>query len=237
MTSLRFISLITIIFFCTEALSISDLYRLGFENRLLQSEYQLALTSKIYTLFDLTHKRVQIKAKGILLKELMIEKFDLWGAPIPPKPFTIRNKATFLKPKRIKIRPGNDREAFASEMKFWGIEEMPTRYRLDLNDEVHLSVRPNVRGWIPSLLTLGSNLKSYVITRPTGMLWNGLRKKPYTELTLYLSPEDARALYWSISEGSSCIIHAFPFPISELRGRELSPYRQQALHGGSNILP
>jgi len=239
MALLRLIPLLIILFLSAEALSLSDLFRLIYENRLLKSEYQLARTSHIYTLFDLVNKRVKIKAKGIILKELAIEEFDLWGMPIQPKPLTLRKKASFLKPKKLRVKPMENLKDSPTEIKFLGIEDMPTAYRLNMDDEIYIFIRPKGTGWVSGFLTLVYNIKSTLISRPIGMLWNGLHKKPYTELNISLSPEDARSLYWVLTEGASCIIYVLPSPTSDLRTQGWSPYRRLALLGESDtpLLP
>ena len=39
------------------------------------------------------------------------------------------------------------------------------------------------------------------------MLWYTLRGKPYTAIDMVLDKNDARAIYWSLSEGSGAIIY------------------------------
>lgn len=210
MHSSRFIFLFIILFFSMEAASATEIQRLMQENRLLKSEYQLARTSQIYILFDLVGKKVQMKARGILLKELPVEKFNLWGASVQPAPLILRKKATLLKPKRIRIKPKKNNEDTSSDIQVFEVEDMPVRYRLDFDNGIHLYIRPKPEGVRSGILTLFSHLKSYGVTMPLGTLWNALGKKTFTELNIYLSPEDARALYWAMPEGSPCVIYAFP---------------------------
>jgi len=67
-------------------------------------------------------------------------------------------------------------------------------------------VKPKSTGVISTLFNLIASLKSYLITRPLGTLWNGLRRQNFTEIVLVLNENDARSLYWSFQEGFQCII-------------------------------
>lgn len=214
MLQIRIILISLILFLGIEATSAQEIYRLAQENEFLKSELQIARTPQIYTLFDLDHKKAQIKAKGVLLKELPIEKFSHWGSMIQPKPITLKNKTTLLKPKRKKIKPKENDEEDFDEVQSLGIEEMPVRYRLDLDKGIYLYIRPKPQGGLSKLLALFSYLKSYGFTRPIGGLINTLRQKPFTEIDIYLSPEDAKSLYWSLLEGTQCIIYCPISPIS-----------------------
>lgn len=213
----RIILISQILFFGIKAISAQEIYRLAQENEFLKSELQLTRTRQIYILFHLVQQKVQIKAKGILLKELPIEEFTLWGAMIQPRPITLKNKAALIEPKRKKIKPKENEEEDLDEVQFLRIEEMPVRYRLDFDRGIHLYIRPRPVGGLSSLLTLFSYLKSYGLTKPMGMLYNALRGKPFTEIDIYLSPEDAKSLYWSMVEGTKCIIYSPISPTSSPR--------------------
>lgn len=228
-----FLSLI--LFFGMKTSSAQGIYRLIQENEFLKSELQLARSSQIYILFNLVQNKAQIKAKGVLLKELPIEKFTYWGARIQPKPITLKNKATILKPKRKKIKPKGNEEEDLDEIQSLGIDDMPVRYRLDFERGIHLYIRPKPPKGLSAFLTLFSYLKSYGWTRPIGILWNTLRNKPFTEIYIFLSPEDAKSLYWSMLEGTQCII--LFTPISSPRTQGSLPYRPQGLPSELSIPP
>ncbi|MGQ9509953.1 MAG: hypothetical protein ACUVTN_11270 [Thermodesulfobacteriota bacterium] len=184
----------------------SEPNRLIKENRLLKSEYQLVKINSIYLFFYLSEKRIRIKYKGLPLKEFPIETLKEWGAPVPCKPLTLRKKVTFFKPKRIRIYPQKNNGEIPLEIPALGIEHMPSRYRLDLNEGVYLYIRPIHGGWMSSLFNFFSSLKTYGIIVPMGTLWKALHKKKFTEIDLYLSPKDAKALFWILTEGMPCLI-------------------------------
>lgn len=200
--------MILALFSSAKGVSASEIGRLIRENRFLKSEVQLARTPTIYVLFDLVQKKIQIKAKGILLREFPVEKFNLSGAPLLPRPLTLQNKGALLKPRRVRIKPKKNAEETLRDIPAFEVKDMPVRYRFDFDDGTRLYVRPKPEGGISALLNVMANLKSYGWTVPAGTIRKVLQQKTYTELSIYLSPEDARSLYWGMPEGSQGLIHA-----------------------------
>jgi hypothetical protein len=180
------------------------------ENSLLKAELQLAKSSKIYIIFDLPAKTIMMKAKGILLKELPVESFTLWGTPVGPKPLPLLGKTALVKPERKEIIPRTEDAEDASEPEVLQLEDMPLRYELKFDDGIQISVRPKPTGVISTLFNLLASLRSSLITRPLGTLWNGLHRQNFTEIVLVLNENDARSLYWSFQEGFQCIIWTDP---------------------------
>jgi hypothetical protein len=206
MHSLRAFILISIILFSAEASPVSEADRLMEENSLLKAEVQLARSSKIYVIFDLAAKKILMKAKGILLKELPVESYSQWGTPVRPKPLPLLGKTALVKPERKEIKPKTEGAENASEPEILQLEDMPVRYQLKFDDGIQISVKPKSTGMVSTLFNLAASLKSYLITRPMGILWNGLRRQSFTEIVVDLNENDARSLYWSFQEGFQCII-------------------------------
>jgi hypothetical protein len=189
-----------------QALSFPHPHNLLRENLLLKSEYQLAKSYPFYLSLNLVESRIQLKSKGLLLKEFPIKTLKIMGTPVPTKPLPIKKKVSFFKPKEIKIKPQKNVEDVSSDIPALGVEDMPSRYRLDLNEGVHLYIRPIYPHRILNALNLLSSLKTYGVTLPMRTLWGILRNKTYTQIDLYLTSEDAKALYWVAREGIPCLI-------------------------------
>lgn len=208
MPLLKFIFLLIVLSFSAEATSVHERDRLIWENKLLKSELQLATNPQIYAIFDLREKKIQIKARGTVLKELSIECFKLWGASIQPEPMTVVGKSSFFKPKRTKIKPKKNNEEITSELHALEIDDMPVRYRLNFGDCIWLYIRPKPDGIISGLFNISFYLKSF-ISRPMITIWNTLRQKTFTEIDIYLSEKDSKFLFWALPEGLQCIIYNF----------------------------
>jgi hypothetical protein len=207
MLSLKFILLLAVLSLSAEPAPVPEMDRLIRESRLLKSEHQLARMPQIYVIFDLMEKKIRIKARGAVLKELSVEYFNLWGAPIEPKTFTLVKKTAFFKPKKTKIKPKKNDEG-TIEPHTLEVGDMPVRYRLNFDGCVWLYVRSKPEGVISGLLTIFSHLKASVITRPIGTLWNALRRQTFSEIDIYLTEKDAKSLYWALPEGLRCVISA-----------------------------
>jgi len=122
------------------------------------------------------------------------------------KPMTLLKKDAFIEPGRKEIKPAKEGEETTSELQALQVGDMPARYRLSLDGNIWLYVRPRAEGTLSTLLNTLSSLKSYVIIKPMGTLWHALRGESFTEVVIYLSENDARSLYWAFQEGYGCVI-------------------------------
>ncbi len=208
MLILRVFTFLTLLSLSAHAAPVLEADRLMKENIFLKSEHQLAETSQIYFVFDLTGKKILIKAKGIVLREMPVESYTLWGTPIQPKLLKLLRKGAIIKPGRAEIKPKKEGEEGTTELVALQLEDMPVRYRLNFDEGIRLFVRPKSSGVISTLLNLVASLKSSFVTRPLGALWNGLRRENYSEVVVYLDGKDAKSLYWSFQEGFRCIIRS-----------------------------
>ena len=184
------------------------------ENRLLEEELALARKPDIYFVFNLQEKMAYIRARGISLRELPINDFQCWGRPVSGNGYRLIEKNTFFKPDRETIKPGEskDKDNFKSEV--LELADMPSRYTLVLDGGVNISVRPPIEGIVSGIGNIFYTSVRFII-RPIFMLWYALRGKPYTVIDLVLDKNDARAVYWSSSEGSRAIIYPLIFPLRD----------------------
>jgi len=217
MHSLRASILLSIILLTVEPSPGSEADRLREENRLLKAEVQLAESSKIYVIFDLASNKIAMKARGILLKELPVESYSQWGTPVRLKPLPLLDKTALVKPERKEIKPKTEGAENSSDPEVLRLEDMPARYQLEFDDRIQISVRPKSAGTVSTLFNLAASLKSYLITRPMGTLWNGLHQRSFTEIVVALNENDARSLYWSFQEGFQCIVIWSDAPAEPLR--------------------
>ena len=179
------------------------------ENRLLEEELALARKPDIYFVFNLKEKMAYIKARGIHLRELQINDFHCWGSPVSGNGYRLRKKSTFFKPDREMIKPGESKEKDNFKIEALELSDMPSRYTLVLDGGVRISIRPSREGIVSGIGNIFHTLIQFFI-HPIAMLWHALRGKPYTAIDLVLDKNDARAIYWSFSEGSGAIIYPDP---------------------------
>lgn len=177
-------------------------------NRTLRAEFELARKPKIYVVVDLDRQITQIKAGGVVLRDLPIRSFSRWGRPSPKTDRTLVEKHALFEPRRAVIDPEakkNREEGAKLEIKTLELDDMPAGFALSFDDGTRITVRGRAKtlvGRMGQLLETGA----WHLSRPLIFNWKFLRGQPYTELRLTLSRNDARRLYWSLSEGVPCLI-------------------------------
>ena len=175
------------------------------ENHLLREEWSLAQKSNLYVIFQLKETAIQIKAKGINLREFPIHHIDLWGNNLPDKALALVKKSALVKPSRKTVRPGEMKESEDFTLDVLELDDMPIRYTLVLDDRVFLSIHPS-EGVTSMFGNTLASLENFIV-RPAVTFWYAVRGKQYTALDLGLEKQDAKALYWSLTEGTKCIIY------------------------------
>lgn len=185
----------------------------GLEDKtlLLESELELAKKPHIYFIFNLKNGEIFLKSRGVMLKEMKIEDMKFWGRPLDTKPRTLLKKSSLFEPKREKIDPEKSKEKETTdtssfEVKALELKDMPTSYRLVFHESIFISIRPKATGIISKLYNTGCYI-SWYLSRPILTVWNSIRSKPFTAIYLTVNEEDARSIYWSLTENSESIIY------------------------------
>lgn len=178
---------------------------LGTRLRMLESELELAKQTKGYFIFDLEEKSVQLKIRGVPMRSFSVEKALAWGGPVPPRPMPLVRKTALEPPVRPQIVPGEAEKKEGFELNALELEDMPTRYTLDLDDGVFISVREKPSGFWGHL-AWGLERVCLSLARPLRTISAARRKKVYTSVILIMEPREAKALYWAFPEGSRAIV-------------------------------
>jgi hypothetical protein len=175
------------------------------ENQLLKDEWSLAQKPNLYVIFHLKEKTIQIKAKGVTLREFPIHDIYLWGKNLPGSSLLLVKKSALVKPSRAIIRPGDMKEAEDVTLDVLELEDMPARYTLVLDNRIFIAIRPS-EGVASKFGNMLSSLKNFMV-RPAITFWYAVRGKQYTALDLGLEKQDAKALYWSFPEGTKSVVY------------------------------
>ena len=178
---------------------------------LLESELELAKKPHIYFIFNLKNGGIFLKSRGVMLKEMKIEDIKFWGRPLDTKPRTLLKKSSLFEPKREKIEPEKSKEKETTdtssfEVKALELKDMPTSYRLVFHESIFISIRPKATGIISKLYNTGRFVIWY-LSRPILTVWHSIRSKPFAAIYLTVNEEDARSIYWSLTENSESIIY------------------------------
>lgn len=180
----------------------------------MESELKLAEASYLYFIFHLEENTVQIKARGVLLKELPIGGSRHWGGSPPIAPLTLIRKSALVEPQRKAIAPKKREEESSEEeessttfeLEALELKDMPSSFRLALSEGVHISIRPKPEGFVARFLDILRTLVWYA-TKPLQSIWYAQRGEPFIALELVLARDDAQRLYWSFPEGNQAIVY------------------------------
>lgn len=189
------------------------------KEKTFQTELDLAKKGIVYTVLDLSARRLTLKIKGLALKEFHFsdvssrkEKVSSGSAhrlikKYPPTP-TIEKE----------IPPSNASEASAppvspllsTESVFVAVGDMPSRYRLYFEDGLVLSIVSVLQECDCGRIEKGLRL---IKERAISLSWEAGRlvfDRRFPDLQLTLPEEEAKALFWSLSEGSWLLIETVP---------------------------
>lgn len=214
-----FLFILTLLLLCMPAAAdeAADLVQ---TNRLLQAEYDLASSQKLYFIFDLPANRILFRVSGTTLAELPILSLRSWGRPADGLVYTLAQKSARQEPQREQILiPGQEPEKPAQPVITDGkpaapalqaleITDMPTSYVLQLDDGTLLVVDARLEDpgtWVRAKQRAAR--LSWYITRPLISVWQHWHGSTYNEMSLTLPEREARMLYWSFQEGASCLVH------------------------------
>lgn len=188
--------------------SADELRDLRIENELLESELVLAKKAMVYFIFNLKEKKVYLKTRGATRQEMPIERAKVWNLNATPKTQALLNRSSLFKPKRDQINPNENEDDSSGtfEINALELEDMPSRFKLVLEDGLVIKVRPASRGIMSYPERFWSSL-TWHISSPLFTVWQSLGKSPYSSLIIYLDKKDAKSLYWSFHEGTRCIIY------------------------------
>jgi len=183
-----------------------DKTSLSRETQLLEAELAIAQKPQIYFIFLVRDKKIQLKAKGIVLKEWEIQNIRHFGNAPPPKPISLVKKSTLFPPKRKKIKPGSVNEEAEFKLATLELKDMPGIYTLSLEGGTPIFIRPQPRSFFSRLRNIWHSFRWYTLP-PLEKLWFSLRKRPFTAIDIvFKDKKDSQALYWAFIEGSECII-------------------------------
>ena len=191
-------------------------------NRLLQAEYELAKSQKLYFIFDLPVGRIQFKSSGIVLAEAPILTMHSWGRPVDGLTYTLTKRTARKEPEREKVAIPDGKEAEtpaapqpapkpgeAPKIQALELSDMPTEYTLELDDGTLLTVRSPLAENVDfkEKFRYLRDKYSWYVDRSLKSIWHHRQGTTYNEMLLTLPEREARMLYWSFQVGARCLVH------------------------------
>lgn len=180
------------------------------KNMVLKQELDLALKPQLYFLFNLSEKRLELKARGLILKEWKIVRIRRWGAHPALKITTLEKKSALFAPKRKKIKPGEVQSGDTFELEALEVKDMPTIYTLKFDNGLKIYVRPGAKKLGGHIASIAFFLRWYGWF-PIQNLFSRIFKEPSKLMEISLaSGEEAKAIYWALLEGMKGLIFTLP---------------------------
>jgi hypothetical protein len=189
----------------------------------LGAEYGLAKDAKFYFVFDVLGRRIELRARGMVLKTWPIREMRFWGRPDFAGTVELVKKTTLKAPERIVLKPGDTEPsikvptpkpgvsvltATAADYDLEAIElkDMPKRFGLDLDNGLHITVKAKT-GEAPGLGVRMKEAWRWYIGLPLQDLIGKRGERQPAELELTLESElDAQSVYWHLFDGIKGII-------------------------------
>jgi hypothetical protein len=170
------------------------------ESRSLQAELSLANSAGLYMILDIEGRKIDLKAKGVILRTWKIERIRLWGDPVLSIPASIVKKSALFPPKREKIEPAETDEETTFELEALELNDMPSSYTLRLEQNISMYIGPQSKGWTSFLRNTGRALRWYFYP-PLKTVWIKVKKQSFTLFEVILeNKEESQAFFWVLSE-------------------------------------
>lgn len=192
------------------------------KKNILQAELDLAKRGWVYTVLDLSSGQLTVKIKGLALKEFHFSDVSSGkkNAPSgsahrlikkhPPTP-TIEKE---IPPAGVSDAPDTPEPKvsplLSTETVFVSVGDMPSRYRLYFEDGLMISIVPVLQECDCGRIEKGWRL---IKETAANLSWEAGRlamDRRFPDLRLVLSEEEAKALFWSLSEGSWLLVQSGP---------------------------
>lgn len=177
-----------------------------------QTELDLAKRGTVYTLLDLSSRQLTLKIKGLPLKVFHLadvssaKEKSLPGSAhrlvkkYPPPP-TIEKEIPPAGASEKPISP-----LLSTETVFISVGNMPSRYRLYFEDGFMISIASEMQECSCGRIEKGLRLLKETAAKMSWEAGRWVADRRFPDLRLILSEEEAKALFWSLSEGSWLLI-------------------------------
>jgi hypothetical protein len=212
---------------CAGSAAGADKAGLAKKQNSLNSEYSLAKDSNFYFVLDVLGRKLELRARGMVLRSWPFESMRFWGRPEFAGNVELVRKTALKAPKRIIIKPGGEAEKVeatpapapkppgtvaapadpaAFDLEALELKDMPKMFSIDFDNGLQMQIKAKAAA--------------------SGGLWGSMRESwrwyvdlplrhlfgPHTgtglavlELT-FDNDKDAQSIYWHFFEGIKGII-------------------------------
>ncbi|MBC7363591.1 MAG: hypothetical protein H5U07_03470 [Candidatus Aminicenantes bacterium] len=201
------------------------------ENKFLEQELRLAKKPQYYFVLNLKEKKIELRARGMVLKSWTAKDIRYSGPAIPLEIITLAQKTALKPPQRLLINPAENQKEENSpakseekkenktnqdksgavsgtstsdsfEVPALEITDMPTSYELIMDNGLQISVRCLTKDKGKLRLEM---ISWYVIRPLKNLVLGGKGVKP--RMIIYFEKErDAQGIYWAFIDGLNGLI-------------------------------
>lgn len=176
------------------------------ENLLLETESELCQSPNLHFLLNLRDRKILLEARGMVLREWQLETVRFWGDPVPLKAIPLVRKSTLFPPSRENIKPGESQSSTKVEIDALEVDDMPGSYTLYLEGRVRVYIKTKAGDFFSGLASVGHALRWFTAP-PLLTVWYSLSKRSFTAIFIVIKDRrEAKALYWTLTEGSVCVL-------------------------------
>jgi hypothetical protein len=189
------------------------------ENRFLEEELKLARKPAYYFVINLKEKKVDLKARGMVLESWNVSDLRYSGKPVPLKVTELTFKTALNPPERKTIKPDEEQQnndekkadeksepqaTGSFEVEALELTDMPGSFELNFDDGLKIFIQSK-SGLKESFHQTWENILWYTWYPIKHFIFRKDELKP--KLILYFeNQQDAQGIYWTFIDGIKGII-------------------------------
>jgi hypothetical protein len=178
----------------------------------LAAEYALAQGTSFYFVLDLGSRKMELKAKGMVMKSWAIEGRKFWGRPDFPASVEISRKSALKAPKRFEIKPAEEEgvsedDAAGFELDALEVKDMPGRFTLHSENGARISVRARSGDFFLSAGSVVSSMVWHTYVPIRHFVRTVLGKPDFAIEIVFREEMESQSVYWTFFEGIKGIIY------------------------------
>jgi hypothetical protein len=173
----------------------------------LSAEYAIARDPAPYLVVDLSSRRIELKARGRILRGFSILDSKIYGDGARRSVWTMTERRPIEEEERPQITPGAGEEAAAEAAKraLWGPSHMPADFDLICEEEDVIQIRALPVGPFSNPIMIWISL-AYQRSADWYRRWRVPRdSRPRYCIQLWLAEYDSQLLFWSLPKRLSIL--------------------------------
>ncbi len=180
--------------------------------KVLAAEYALARGTSFYFVLDLGSRKMELKAKGMVMKSWAIEGMKFWGKPDFPAAVEISRKSALKAPRRFEIKPAtgepaSEDDAAGFELDALEVSDMPGGFTLHSENGARISVRTRSGGIFLGAGSAVSSVVWHTYIPIRHLVRTVLGKPDFAIEIVFREKMEAQSVYWTFFEGIKGIVY------------------------------